>query len=310
MLKLPSSPVADFLMALLYILPDAAAVETLIKRNRKISKSKSRVQYKTDGGAMLAEKKTNGEQIQLRFDNYRSIPPPKLLVFLLYQINKLAIADTKIITHEIEFNVNELVRCGMYKSVTSAKNALQNLKTITDIYFRGTVKCEELKTETEWQSPINSVEINKRIVTVKLNPDFPWEMLTRYYMILPEKAFTLSRRAFILLYYCCFLARQNTGEIKRYGSFSIGLRAVQYRLNLPDEGSTKNPKILIKQPILDSVDEINALNCGIRLKLFASEKDNTADFLNNGKIKVYFDSDIQSVLPDKKQLKRRTKKKQ
>lgn len=307
MLKLPSGPITDFLMMLLYILPELSAFDTLVSRNRKISKGKSTIEYVNKDSSLFAAKTTDSEKIGLLFKDCRSIPPPKLLLFLLYQINKLAIINTNVVTYEIEFNLQELVQCGMYKSVTSAKAALKKLNAITDIYFKGTVKCEEPKTVSNWQKPILSIETNKRTVTVNLNPDFPWEVLTRYYMLLPEEAFSLSRRAFILMYYCCFLARQKTSEIKHYGSFSITLRAVQYRLNLPDEGSTKNPKMLIKQPILDIVDEINALKCGIRLKLFAAEKDNTADFLNNSKINVYFDSDIQASLPDKKQMKRRRK---
>ncbi|MCQ2486224.1 MAG: hypothetical protein MJ168_12960 [Clostridia bacterium] len=309
MLKLPSSPITDFLILLLYILPDLRAVDTLIARNRKISKSTSAMQYKVKGNTLLAEKKSDSEQILLRFDEYRSIPPPKLIVFLLWQINKLAIVDANIVTHEIEFNIQELVQCGMYKSVTSAKTALQHLNRITDIYFRGTVKCEESKTVNEWQRPIQSVDITKRKVTVNLNPDFPWEMLTRYYMQLPEEAFSLSRRAFLMMYYCCYLARQNTSEIKHHGSFSILLRTVQYRLNLPDEGKTTQPKKLIKNPIADIVNEINSLSCGIKLKLFADADASSDSFLDNGKINVYFDRNIQSDLPDMKQMKRRTKKK-
>lgn len=309
MLKLPSSPITDFLIILLYILPDINSIDTLIKRNRKISKGKSVIQYRTDGTALLAEKKSDTEQIQLRFDDYRSIPPPKLIVFLLWQINKLAIIDTNIVEYEIEFNIQELVECGMYKSVTSAKTALKHLNRITDIYFRGTVKCDESKTITEWQRPIQSVDITKRKVTVNLNLDFPWEMLTRYYMQLPEEAFSLSLRGFLMMYYCCYRARQKTSEIKHYGSFSISLRAVQYRLNLPDEGQTNHPKAEIKQPIKDIIDEINALNCGIRLKLFADESSGIDSFLNSGKVNVYFDENSKASLPDKKLMQKRARKK-
>ncbi len=267
------------------------------------------MQYKVKGSTLLAEKKSDSERILLRFDEYRSIPPPKLIVFLLWQINKLAIVDANIVTHEIEFNIQELVQCGMYKSVTSAKTALQQLNKITDIYFRGTVKCEESKTANEWQRPIQSVDITKRKVTVNLNPDFPWEMLTRYYMQLPEEAFSLSRRAFLMMYYCCYLARQKTSEIKHHGFYSISLRTIQYRLNLPDEGQTNHPKAEIKQPIKDIIDELNALNCGIRLKLFADENSGIDSFLNSGKVNVYFDENSKASLPDKKLMQKRARKK-
>ncbi len=168
MFKLPSSPVTDFLIMLISALPDLSAVDTLIKRNRKISKGKSAIKYKTDGKTLFAEKQNGSEQIQLRLDDFGSLPSVKLILFLLTQINKLAITDTNVVTYEIEFNINELVRCGMYKSATSAKKALQTLDRITDIYFRGIVRCEEMKTVTEWQRPVETVGINKRNVTVEL----------------------------------------------------------------------------------------------------------------------------------------------
>lgn len=304
MLKLPSSPITDFLILLLYLLPDLQSIERLQTRNRKLSKGKSAIQFRTDGKMLSAEKKTDLETVHIGIEDYTEIPPPKLIIFLLCQINRLAVSDTNITTHEIEFNIQELVQCGMYKSVTSAKNALTALERVTNIAFRGAVKCEEIRTVNQWSRPIESVEIRKRKAVVKLSPDFPWEVLTRYFMVMPEQVFSLSRRAFILAYYCFFLARQKTAEVKRDGFFSITLRSVQYRLNLPDEEETAHPKALIKKPITETVEEINSLQCGIKLKLFADENADTGSYLDKGKINVHFENSCKSALPDLKKKKK------
>ena len=122
--------------------------------------------------------------------------------------------------------------------------------------------------------------------------------MLQYYTILPRYYFRLPNRASDLLYYICYLARQNTKKIAEQGYYTISTRAIQHRLFLPSEVNNINPQRTIKQPIKDAINELMMEHSNrygtteLRLELIYNEKGNITDFLENGYLKVRITGDF------------------
>ena len=114
----------------------------------------------------------------------------------------------------------------------------------------------------------------------------------QYFTILPKFAFQLGNRPFDLLYTIFYLARQNSKQVKEKGYFTVSFRAIQQRLDLPDESKTLNPSRDIRQPIEDAVADITK-----QLQAAGTEQEfiitavyddraNIREYLDNGYLKI------------------------
>lgn len=127
-------------------------------------------------------------------------------------------------------------------------------------------------------------------------------------MILPNFAYSLSNRAFDLLYGIMYLARQNTKQIKEKGYFTVSMRAIQERLALPSEIGQREPGKLIRQPIDKAMEEIeeNLINDmtdkgepKIAFEIIGvADNANITEFLDNGKLKVILKDEYATGLID------------
>lgn len=305
MIKIPSSPVFDTLGNIINNLKSPDSAELLIARDRKLSKGKSESHFKVKDGKLVFERMTAKECVRTVIcdaeDFFGRRPSQKLLIYLLWLINRQAVASGNMSAFDLCFDARELVGLGAYKTITSAKaGAATFLERMKSIYISASVIGDESGGDSKPKRLIKSFTQSGSHFTVELNPSFNKTSLTSYFMCLPECYFKMSHRASVLMYYCCYLARQNTSSVKRYGFFDISLRAVQYRLGLPDEKETKNPKILITAPILNAVEEINSVcpDNEMSLKLIADGDVSVGRFLDSGKIRIYIKDIIKDELPD------------
>lgn len=283
--------------------PDSA--ELLIVRDKKLSKGKSESHFKIKDGKLVFERVTAKECVRIIIcdaeDFFGRRPSHKLLIYLLWLINRQAVASGSMSAFDLCFDARELVSLGAYKTLTSAKaGAATFLERMKSIYISASVIGDECGDDGKPKRLIKSYTQSGSLFTVELNPSFNKASLTSYFMCLPECYFKLSHRASVLMYYCCYLARQNTVSVKRYGFFDISLRAVQYRLGLPDEKETKNPKAYVKDPIIKAVEEINSVcpDNEMSLKLIADGDVSVGRFLDSGKIRVYTKDMMKDELPD------------
>ena len=137
-------------------------------------------------------------------------------------------------------------------------------------------------------------KIERGQCTIYLNPRINWGFIAQYFTILPLYYFRLSNRASDLLYYIFYLARQNTKQIEEKGYFNIGLRAIQHRLQLPNENGLNNPQRDIKQVIDDAIEELETThfmffnNNEFNLLLVADDDAPIKEYLDNGYLKINF----------------------
>ena len=134
--------------------------------------------------------------------------------------------------------------------------------------------------------------IEKGQCFIYLNPRINWSFLTQYFTILPTYYFRLSNRASDLLYYIFYLARQHTRDIEERGYFTIGFRAIQHKLSLPNEKGLNNPLRDIKDPIEKAIEQIEDEhkatydNMEFTLLPVCDEEAPIAEYLDNGYLKV------------------------
>ena len=293
-------------------LKSTGSAELAIVRDKKLSKGKSESRYKIKDNKLVFERVTAKECVRTVICDAENFfgrrPSQKLLIYLLWLINRQAVASGSMSAFDLDFDARELVELGAYKTLTSAKaGAATFLERMKSIYISASVIGDESGGDGKPKRLIKAFNQSGSHFSVELNPDFNKASLTAYFMCLPECYFKLSHRASVLMYYCCYLARQNTVSVKRYGFFDISLRAVQYRLGLPDEKGTKNPKAYVKEPIIKAVEEINSVcpDNEMSLKLIADGDASVGRFLDSGKIRVYTKDIMKDELPDIGFLKKR-----
>lgn len=222
-------------------------------------------------------------------------PAKKLFVLSLIKANEQAIHDGQLTKDHISFPLQELVDIGFYKSSNSARAGFsKGADILTSLKIKGKVKKSKKK-----GVEINALEvlftgarIEKGQCRIFFNPRISWGFLTQYFTILPRYYFRLPNRASDLLYYIFFLARQHTKDIEERGYFTISFRAIQHKLQLPNEKGLNNPQRDIKDAIEDAIEQLETEhsntygNMEFSLLPAYDEEAPIAEYLDNGYLKV------------------------
>lgn len=222
-------------------------------------------------------------------------PAKKLFVLSLIKANEQAIHNGQLTKDYISFPLQELLDIGFYKTPQSARKGFNSgADILTSLKIKGKVKKSKKK-----GSEIDALEVlftGARIENgqcyIFFNPRISWGFLTQYFTILPRYYFRLPNRASDLLYYIFFLARQHTRDIKERGYFTIGFRAIQHKLQLPNEKGLNNPQRDIKDAIEDAIEQLEIEhgktygNMEFSLLPVYNEEAPIAEYLDNGYLKV------------------------
>lgn len=179
----------------------------------------------------------------------------KILLYILQTAAEQKVSAEK---PEIYIDLNELVRIGMYKTVWSARVAVNNAYSVLSLLeLEGTVKRGKRVIKQTRQSIFIGIEDNlgNNTAKIRLNPNIKTEMLFQFCTILPMDAYKLSNKAFDLLYTAFYLGRQNKQKLKQTRRFTISINTVKKRLRLPER--SKNKKRDVEEPITASTKEIN-----------------------------------------------------
>lgn len=215
----------------------------------------------------------------------------KMFVLALIKANEQAFSDGNLRRNYIQFPLQELIDIKYYKTPQSARRGFNDATDVlTSLKVKGTL--QKGKKKTVEQSAIEvlftGANIKKGTCTIFLNERINWGFVATFYTILPKYYFELPNKASDLLYYIFFLARQNVKKIEKNGYFTISMRAIQERLNLPLETETKNPERDIKQQIEDAITAIEVASRDLEFKItpIYDMKSPIATFLSNGYLKV------------------------
>lgn len=222
-------------------------------------------------------------------------PAKKLLVFSLIKANEQAVYDGQLTKDYISFPLQELIDIGFYKKPQSARKGFNTgADVLTSLKIKGTVKKSKKKTaEVEALEVLfTGARIEKGQCYIFLNPRINWSFLMQYFTILPSYYFRLSNRASDLLYYIFYLARQNTKEIKGRGYFTISFRAIQHKLQLPNEKGLNNPQRDIRDAIENAIKELETehqkeyMDEEFTLEPVYDKSAAISEYLDNGYLKV------------------------
>lgn len=225
----------------------------------------------------------------------------KMFAFALIKMNEQAYdyKSGSLYHDEIGFSLQELVDMGYYSSTRAARRGfLQAMDTLTSLKLKAIVKKGKKSLTTAHADGegvlvmFTGAAVANSYCRVMLNYKVNWQPLFQYFTILPKFAFQLGNRPFDLLYTIFYLARQNSKQVKEKGYFTISLRAIQQRLDLPEESKTKNPSRDIMQPIEDAVADITK-----QLQATGTEQEfiitavyddraNIMEYLDNGYLKI------------------------
>ena len=191
-----------------------------------------------------------------------NITVKKIFILLLQKINEQVYHEGQLTRDYITFSVHELINLGIYKTYQSAMNGFTNaMEILTRIRVYGKLRLNKGSVVISPRLAVlfPTIDPERGSLKVYLNrqvDEINWQFIFQAFSTLPNYYYELSPRASELLYYIFFIARQQTKGIKERGYFSIGMRAIQQAIHLPDEEETKNPKRDIKDEIENAVNEI------------------------------------------------------
>lgn len=246
-------------------------------------------------------KRPNGDEITLELEDIEKFSGnnkalKKLFIMALIKANEQAIHNGELTRKYITFPLKEFVETGFYATLRSARKGFTDaMDALTSLKIGGKI-CKTKGKKRQITSKkirvlfpaVDDIEGNQ--CTIYLNELVNWEFLIQYYTILPRYYFSLSNRGSDLLLYIFNQARQHTRNIEKQGYFTIGFRAIQTRLHLPDKSN--NPQRDIRQPIEDAITEIEDHhkdvygNTEFSLLPVYDIETNINDFLDRGYLQV------------------------
>lgn len=313
--NLPSSPIVNLVIEGL----DAGSnMADIPARKRAYSRAGK---YTVSGNEQCREIKleTQTSQITLTFSDISKITgdksTTKMFVYILIMGNKQAIRNGILTQDSVTFSLDDLKEAGIYKDIRAARRGFwETTDRLTSIKIKGKVhkkgtkkgKSEDIINQAVDAADDNDNKamsvlftdaiIQKNQCTVYLNPRVNWSLIAQFFTILPHYYFKLQGKAPILLLYIFYLARMPDNErmIHKQGFFTIKLRAVHSRMNLPNEDNNENPKRTIKEPIEAAIAEIEDRqkicypgNNDFKLEIVYPPKANIKRYLDEGILKVY-----------------------
>ena len=222
-------------------------------------------------------------------------PAKKLFVLALIKANEQAIHDGQLTKDYISFPLQELVDIGFYKSLRSARTGFNaGMDALTSLKLKGHIQRTKKKGNSidALEVLFTGARIEKNQCFIRFNYAIDWVFIVQYFTILPRYYFRLPNRASDLLYYIFFLARQHTKDIKERGYFTISFRAIQHKLQLPNEKGLNNPQRDIKDAIEDAIEQLETEhsktygNMEFSLLPVYDEEAPIAEYLDNGYLKV------------------------
>lgn len=297
-LNLPNSPVTDTLMNVMSHGEDLSSLKT---RGKEVNHNQTiEVLHKGKKRQVVVTSDVSTVTVELSdIDKLlgSNKAAKKMFVYTLIKMNEQAFSDGTMRRNYVQFPLQELIDIGYYKTPQSARRGFKDSTgVLTDFKVKGTLQKGKKKSLEQYRLEVlfTGADITKGVCTIFLNERVNWGFVATFYTILPKYYFALPNKASDLLYYIFYLARQRIKDIEKRGYFTISMKAVQSRLNLPSEVDNKDPQRTIKEPIEAAIEAIEAETSGnseFKITPYYDDKSNIATFLSNGYLKVELSGD-------------------
>lgn len=204
--------------------------------------------------------KSRNTDIIISLENYEEIATRqdkntiKLFNFLLQKSNEQ--------NHnpDITFHLLELVENGMYKNIDTARKGLKNsFEKIKRIEIGGIIKKGGKELRSKQGYLFYDRDITEGHVTIKRNETISIEFIAQYITLIPKWSYQLNEKAYSLVDYIFYRARQEITNIKEKGYFNLSFESISNYLGQPKPEETERQSQLIINPILEAITEIEDL---------------------------------------------------
>lgn len=301
-----SSPITDMVVE---VAPSLQGLSSYKERREKISKGNQQVVVQEDP-LKIWKKNKDAYTVGVTFREPKGMKNYiKVYVHILKEATKQCFQDGRMVTNSIQLSLDGFIEDNLCNSKPDARRKYNGSKKVlkgVDIAFILPPKKKGEKA-LEYEGPVFARYSNivNSEMEIKLNPEFPWEIVMEYYksyMYLPIKRMNLlTTNSYVLAYYIFYLARQNGESIKKNGGFRISNRAIQARLGLPDEGKIKNPKRDIREVIENCCQEITQIFKHDNAFLFTIKQCDTdtvsiKKYLDNGYLWVTIGGELKQLI--------------
>ena len=287
------------------------------RKNQINHNTKYEVMKNEDGSRRIISLVNKNSKISLEISDIEKLTgnnktAKKLFVFAIIKANEQAIYNGELTKDHISFSLKELVEIGFYKALNSARKGFKSgMDTLTSMKIKGSLKKSNTK-KIEIESLevlFTGAKINKNQCYIFFNTRINWNFLLQYFTILPKYYFKLSNKASDLIYYIFYLARQHATNIEKNGYFTISLRAIQHKLQLPNENGLNNPQRDIKDAIENAIEQIEEehakyyKNTELTILPVYNEEDSITDYLENGYLRIGLTGDFAKKFTEINQIK-------
>jgi hypothetical protein len=250
---LPNSPITKFIKNVSIAKSNTKAKNIAKSKNVKIQET---IDY--EGGRGIYDYITTNESYEIIFEELKalktrqSISLRKTMNFILIKANEQNKPRT------ITFNLEDYQNMTGYKSKDTAyRGAVRNFEILRGISVGGVVRRgkKEVRNKTSYIFIAKDITYNQCVIECK--PELV-ELLSQYYTLLPIWAGELNTKAYDLLDYIFYMARQsqNLKNIKDKNIFNVSLKSINENIGGHDPDETQRHTEYIINPILDAIEEI------------------------------------------------------
>jgi len=276
---LPNSPITKFIKNLSIAKSNTKATKIPINKNAKFQET---IDLERGRGIYLYINKN--EKYEIVFDDLKilrarqNIGFRKTLNFILIKANEQNIPRT------IYFDLEEYQKMAGYKNKDTAfRAAKKNFENLRGLSIGGRIvrNKKEIRNKTSYVFISKDISYNQCYIECK--PELV-NMLCQYFTLLPTWAGELNTKAYDLLDYIFYMARQkqNLSNIKKNKSFNISLKSINENIGGHDPTKTSRHTEYIIDPILNAIEEIEEKQKGEGIKItpiYDHNYKNAYDFL-------------------------------
>ena len=276
------------------ILPNSP-VTNLVKRismsaGKEIAASKNatiKTQETLNGKYLVSYKSSNGneeyEEYEISIDNIQALKKKqsaklrKVMNFILIKANEQHFPS------KITFTLDEYMsKTGATSKDAAYRAAKKELDMLLGFQIAGTIKRGKKERRSMLAYVFTGRDVSYNQCEMRCNPDYV-QLMCQYFSLLPQWAGELKTKAYDLLDYIYYMARQNTDKIRKRGHFNISLKAVNNYMGSHSPEDTQRHTEYIIDPILNAITEIEETQKNNELKItpvYDFDYKNAHDFLN------------------------------
>lgn len=278
---LPNSPITKVIKNISIAKSNIKATKIPVNKNAKLQET-----IDLQGGRGIYLYFNNNEKYEIVFDNLRALNKRQSIAFRKTLNFILIKANEQNVPNNIYFDLEEYQKMAGYKSKDTAyRGAIRNFDNIRRMSIGGVIsgrgKGKEIRNKASYVFIARDITYNQCCIECK--PELV-DMLSQYFTLLPTWAGELDTKAYDLLDYIFYMARQkqNLANIQKNKSFNINLRTINENIGGHDPAETTRHTEYIIDPILNAVEEIEEKQQGEGVKItpiYNHNYKNAYDFL-------------------------------